>query len=135
MKVIIVDSARREADPVRMELIDWAQNLGVSVKKALPLFCLAQDDSGGWSAYFSIKRGPEGNPDGPDLVLAGTNRVQVDYGCTVIGVEQGSWPRWLPAPDDAPDTPVPLLLELLAVAKSSEIELKHNLNGRQRMGY
>ena len=135
MKAIIVVSACREVDPVRIELINWAQSLGVNTKKALPLFVLAQVESGAWQAHFSIKRGPDGNPDGPDLVLQGTNRVQADYGCKVVEVAEGSWPRWFPVADDVPDAPVSLLLELLAVTESAGLELKHRLRGHERMGY
>lgn len=135
MKAIIVDSSMPELDGVREELVDWARSLGANVKKATSLFILAQDDRGGWQAHFSIKRGPEGNPDGPDLIVPGANRVQVDYGCTVIDVEQASWPSWFPAADDVPDLPVSALLEVLDVAKAANLELRFNLRGRDRLGW
>lgn len=135
MKAIIVNGRMREVDGVREDLVDWVSGLGVSTKKVIPLFILAQDEHGNWQAHFSIKRGPEGNPDGPDLVVPGANRVQIDYGCAVIDVVQASWPRWFPAADDVPDLPVSALLEILDVAKAADLELRSKLRGRDRLGW
>lgn len=136
VKAIIVNGGLRETDGVRHEMVEWARSLGVNTKKAVPVFALVQDESGNWTAHFSIKRGPEGNPDGPDLIQAGSNRVQTDYGCTVIDVVQASWPRWFPAADDnVPDVPVSALLELISVVQAGESELRSRLHGYKRLGW
>lgn len=130
MKLIIVDTTIHEIDAVRGEVLDWARALGVNTKKAKPLFILAQDDNGAWRAHFSLKRGPDGNPDGPDLVREGTNRVESDYGCYVVDVEQGSWPRWFPAAEEMPDVAVPLLLEAMDIADGAESSVRTAMRHR-----
>jgi hypothetical protein len=134
VRVIIVESGTRHIDDVRREMLTWAEDLGVNTKKAMATFLLAEDDLGYWSAHFSIKRGPAGDPNGPDIIIPGTNRLDVDYGGAVFPVKWASWPKWFGTPEDISATPVPALLELLAIAESARLQLRVAHHRRSNLG-
>lgn len=134
MRIVIVESGTSNVDAeMRQELLDWASALGLNVKKATPDFLLAESADGDWSAHFSIKRGPAGDPDGLDVIRPGTNRVQIDYGSVQYPVEQASWPTWFGHAEEVPDMPIPAMLELLDVAADARLQLRVTSRRNNRM--
>lgn len=125
MKAIIVNSGTGHVDDVRLELLEWARNLGVDARRAKATFVLIQD-ADGWRGHFSMKR----QRDGHDYVEPGANRVATDFGIFVVPVE--SWPEWFPVADTVPDIAAADLLELLDVADEQALQLRHGSLRRSR---